>query len=196
MEEHSQLFNGREHAGYYYKIKGHAYFSQPEKQIGVVWYNGTSYNNLPIFYDTYKDELVLSDMQRLVNISLPSQAVNRFSILNHTFIRLEGIANMPDGYYDVLSGDTVQVLAKRKKNLLEKLGEKVTEREFIQDDSFYIYKNGAYFPVKNRRAVLKVFMDKKAELQQYIRKSQLNVRDDFEKSLVDIVEYYKQLTSS
>ena len=60
----------------------------------------------------------------------------------------------------------LQLLARRAKTLHEVPGQSFLNVEFNPADKFYLKKAGAYSPIKNKSALLRLFNDHRREVQQ------------------------------
>src|SRR5438093_7006017 len=58
IEKQSRLYNGVEHLGYAYKIKGYAYFLQRELSPGTIVYDELEFANVPMLYDLLKGQVI------------------------------------------------------------------------------------------------------------------------------------------
>src|SRR5687767_13670753 len=88
IEKQSRLYNGIEHQGYSFRIKGHAYFIQKELTTGTVVYDGLEFANVPIMYDLLKEQVIVQHSNSFSKVGLVSEKVKEFTLHNHHFIRL------------------------------------------------------------------------------------------------------------
>ncbi|RDC65119.1 hypothetical protein [Adhaeribacter pallidiroseus] len=103
---------------------------------------------------------------------------------------------MRPGFYDLLVNGKTQVLAKRTKRMFEDATPRGMEGEFIIEDRFFIRMNNQYYPVSNKKTILKVFNTTKKELQKYSRAQHLNFKkQNRESSLIKLVQYYDTLSA-
>ena len=133
----------------------------------------------------------------LVPIELYSPKVGAFNLLGHHFLYLKEdiLSDFNSGFYDLLhDGDTVKVLAKRLKketkgqNSISKL-----EKRYTQKDKYYLKYKSKYYLVKGKKSYLKVLSDRKGELKLFIRKNKARFRNEYEKQLVEVVQYYNSI---
>ena len=74
----------------------------------------------------------------------------------------------------------------------ERIDELVLEKYFINAEEYYIWKNDTYYSVKNQNQLLKVLKEREKELNQYRRKNGLRYKNDPEKYITALIEYYNQ----
>jgi hypothetical protein len=194
IEKQSRLYNGIEHLGYSYKIKGHAYFLQKELATGTVIYDELEFANVPMLYDLLKDQVVVQHFNGFSKVGLVSQKVKEFTLLNHHFIYLDSTLGAPitTGFYDELYNGNIKVLVKRGKFIEETIKDEL-EREFIQTNAFFIQKAGTYYAIKNYKGLLTVLKDKAPAIKQYLRKNRIKFRKGPENAVLKASVYYDSI---
>ena len=196
IEKQSRLYNGIEHMGYSYKIKGHAYFLQKELYKGTVVYDGLTFINVPMLFDLLKGQVIIQHLNGFSKLGLVSEKVKEFSLLDHHFIRLiaDSLSGSPliTGFYDEVYKGRLTVLIKRGKWIEETIKDEL-EREFIQLDLFYIQKGDKYYQVKNKKGLLALLKDRSKEVKQYLRRNMIKYRKGAENAIVKAVVYYDSL---
>lgn len=196
LDHQSRLYNGIEHIGYSPRIKGHAYFQEVEMQKGTIVYDGLVYADVPMWYDMMKEQVIISHFNKFTRIGLVSQKVSAFTLLNHRFIRLEidSTLGLPisTGFYDVMYKGRSTVLVRRVKTIYEIVKDEV-EREFTQQNYYFIQKDSTWYSVKTYKGLLSIFKDRSKEIKQYLRKSKIRYRKDKENAIVKAAAYYDSL---
>ena len=67
-------------------------------------------------------------------------------------------------------------------------------RVFSSEDYFYIYRNGLYYLVSNKKDVFRLFADKKHDITRMLHREHLKLkRKTFEEALVKVTAFYDQL---
>jgi hypothetical protein len=196
VDHQSRLYNGIEHVGYSPRIKGHAYFQEVELQKGSVVYDGLVYNDVPMWYDMLKEQLIIQHFNKFTRIGLVSPKVRAFTLLNHHFIRLDidSTLGLPvrTGFYDQVYKGSTTVLVKRIKTIFEVVRDEV-EREFIQHNYYYIQKDSTWYNVKSYRGLLTIFKDRSKEIKQHLRRNKIKYRKAQENAIVKAAAYYDSL---
>jgi len=191
IEKQSRIYNGVEHLGYSYKIKGHAYFLQRELSTGTIVYDGLEFANVPMLYDLLKGQVVVQHFDGFSKIGLISSKVQSFSLLNHHFVRLDSIPGTPitGGFYDELYTGNTKVLVKRGKFIEETIKEEL-EQEFIEINPVFIHKKDSYYAIRSYKTLLTVLKDKAPQVKQYLRKNKIKFRKDPENTILKAAEFY------
>jgi hypothetical protein len=196
----SPLYNGTEYTFYDPTITGNAYYSDVKAFTpGSVTYNGIVFNQVPMLYDLYSDQVVVLLYNNFTKFALITEKVTSFDFLKHHFVNINAdtLANnteIKSGYYDELYNGRSQVLAKRSKNIQTTAGQASIESYFNSTKSYYLRKNNIYYSITSKGTMLDVLKDKKKQLQQYIKANQINFRKDPEDAMVKIAFYYDQLS--
>jgi len=198
----SQLYNGPEYYFYDPLIKGNAYFSDVNAfNPGSVYYNGVFCSGIQLLYDLYKDEVVVLLYNHFSKYTLVKDKVKSFDFLNHHFINIDAdtISNnsvIKSGFYDELYSGKTQVLVKRSKNIQTNTsGLSGPESYFNPVTDYYFRKGHNYYTISGQGSLLDILKDRKKELQQYIRSSNIKFHKDPEDAMVKIATYYDHLTN-
>jgi hypothetical protein len=197
----SPLFNGPEYFFYDPLIKGNAYFMDVNGFTpGAVSYDGAYHTGVPMLYDLYSDAVVVLLYNHFSKYTLLKEKVKNFDFLDHHFININadtiaGNSGIKSGYYDELYHGKSTVLVKRAKSIQNSTGGTGVEKYFDSSKELYLKKGNTYYSVTSQSSLLNILKDKKKELQQYIRTSQIKFRSNPEQAMVEIATYYDHLTN-
>lgn len=194
QKENSPLYNGRQFYSYSSSILGHAFYRSGEWEKGSVLYDGLWYHDIPMLYDVYRDELVISH-PNLIPVILFSERVSQFVIKGEEFVYLRENENeiAGKGFYQVLKHGKAVVYKKSFKLLDEKIEGQQIQREFFLKEQFFVRMNNVYYRIKRQQDLLNVFKDKNREVNQYKNQLKLKYKGNAEKFIVSVAQYYNQL---
>ncbi|MBA4167185.1 MAG: hypothetical protein H0X41_06535 [Chitinophagaceae bacterium] len=191
----SRLYNGLDRTFYDPAIKGDPYYLSDSLMEGSVLYDSMYFENVPMLYDIYKDELTVRHFKGY-KIVLLNEKITSFSISGHHFVAHEYDKNagfgMHSGFYDHLYAGKTMVLARRTKLLNEKITSQV-EQEFLPHDNFYIWKDGAYRSCATYHGLLDILKPGSKDIRHYLKKNKIKFRNDPEKVIVTAVRFYDSL---
>ncbi|HEX8348729.1 MAG TPA: hypothetical protein VF598_02090 [Hymenobacter sp.] len=199
---HPQLFNGPEYRDYaqrYQKCVGHQFFLSSDKQSGSVYYNDYHFTDVKLLYDVVLDQIVLQHATSPLYFKLINDNVQNFFVGKHYFTRLIADSSATGltrtGFYEVLvDNSVVQLLARREKQMQEKLEQQTITLEFLTADKLFIKKAGVYYPANKKRSVTRLFADRSKEVQKYIQDNKLKFKKDRrETDIVQLTRYYGSL---
>jgi hypothetical protein len=72
--------------------------------------------------------------------------------------------------------------------------DRVLRRTFVIQQQYAVYVDGKLCTVKNKNAILKLFPDKKKELNEFAKLYKLDFKKQTGPSIISMVEHYKNLT--
>jgi len=197
----SPLYNGKEYYFYDPLIKGTAYFMDIKGFTpGSVNFDRGFYDNVPMLYDLYIDEVVVLLYNNFSKFTLVKQKLKSFDFLGHHFININADtininSGTRSGFYDELYHGKISVLIKRTKNIQNSTGGSGVERYFNAITDLYLKKDNTYYSVTGQSSLINILKNKRKELQQYIKSNQIKFRDNPEQAIVEIATYYDHLTN-
>ncbi|RRB03787.1 hypothetical protein [Larkinella rosea] len=197
--DQARLYNGAEYVGHLPSIKGYPYVDSLWR-VGTVTYDGVTYENIRLLYDLVDDVVVVPHIDSVYRIQLQGIKISRFSIPNHTFVRIvrdtAHNVGLRTGFYDQLYDGRSKVLARRIKTINTELVQNAVKEEYLSVTYYYIGKNGLFYPVKSKRSVLNLFADQKKVLRKYLRENRIKFAKDREAAIVKLAQQYDEATRS
>ncbi len=196
LDPEPNLYRGGQYAEYSFLLKeGHPYFGEDRMRKGTVTYNGILYENVLLLYDEVLDLLVMPDPIKVFKIALISNQVDRFTIEDHSFVRLMDSLNPSqpgNGYYEQLYKGRITFLKKEKKTIQDDLSAPTegVRRLIYTSISYYLKMGEVYHVVKSKKALLRLLKDRSRDAKKFIRQNHLSFSDDKENSLVKVVAWY------
>lgn len=194
--DQSALLNGRLNAPYPFPFKeGDPYFETNKFRIGTVTYDSILYENVMLLYDELGE--LLTTLAPYGRMQFISEKVQAFSISGSQFVRIEKdtLNPMPTGFYQQLYNGKTAILKKNQKSVREVLESAEGVIRFIDEKpNFYLKKGSRFSAVKTKAELFKLMQDHKKEVQQFIKKNGLNVKNDQQNTIVKVAEYYDQIT--
>jgi hypothetical protein len=185
----SHLFNGSEYKEYKQQRDEHPYLYD-DIMFGSVKYGEEVYDNVPLYYDLERDQLVTSYAQG-AKVQLLRSKVEYFDIDTHRFVHLDN-DKVAEGYYDLLYNGNMKFYVKRQKVLTIKMNGNDADNIFEQRIKYYILKNGVYHSIKSKGSVLGLMKDKKKELKRVLKEEKLKFGKNREKAVTRLLQSYEQ----
>lgn len=193
----SHLFNGSQYVPvliHNYDI-GYPYFlSDDWIDSTTIIYSGQRYDNIAAQYDIVHEKLIIDHPYSHFSIQLVTENLGGFTLGGHTFVQLKSDSAQhnapPTGFYDLLYDGRVKVYARRRKEINTVIEAPLVKTEYLDRTQFFVYKDGAYFPVKTKSSVLKVFADRKSALRKYLNKNKFNFQTNREPGLIAAARFY------
>ncbi len=194
----SEIYNGAEYELRQRATKGSAYFNDLNYCTpAVIRYNGTWYKNVPVLYDIYNDEMVAETPENRTKYILQYGKLSDVYLGNHYYIYINNKVNtlLRPGYYDQLYTGKSQVLVKRVKTFDNRVASQGVETIYQDQNEIYVRKENTYYLVAGKNSLLKIFKDKKKELNQYIKDNKIKFNDDEESATARLTYYYDQINN-
>ncbi len=198
MGQTSHLYNGREDVNYNFRLNGHPYFDGRDFKTGSVLYDGEVYENISLMYNLLSQELITKHYGGYIKIQLTKGKVKSFTIAGHSFVNIS-LANDKKGvpilqYYDLISDGNTKFIIYRNKIIDELItSDSQVRRDVLERNELYILKNGNLEKIHSKNSVLNVLKDKKKEIQNYMKESNINFKENPEVAIMKITEYYNSI---
>jgi hypothetical protein len=192
----SLLYNGSEYVYTSHGKVGTPFFQTDSFVRGSVVYHQIPYHNVLMAYDIEDDVVVIRDFDNKYNITLVSEKLDSFSLLNRNFVKLlkdSSADSPPTGFYELVVAGKAMFYRKAIKQLQASRTE--DKMQYTQYDRFYILNNGKYFFVDSRKSLLSALGGNGDEMNRFLRKNNLNFKKRPMETIVVATNQYNQSTS-
>jgi hypothetical protein len=158
-----QVRQGKQYQYFYPNIKGHQYRDHPIYKIGVLTFEGSSYHDILLNYDSYNHLLVTAIVQNGLtrNIILDNSRIDGFRINNQNFVNIRDSTSLltPGFYILVFQGTGVQYFTQTQKSVVGNTGRPGEPlKKFVAEESHILLVNGEMHIVKNKKDVIEAFI--------------------------------------
>jgi hypothetical protein len=192
------LYNGRAWRNLYYRIKGDQFLFTTDFIPGSVTIDGKIFEDLPLKYDIYSDELILLT-DNGITIQLNKEMIERFTLsyLDRLYIfkKLEtDSVNSLSGYVNVLCEGSTSLYVRYIKEILLLAVDNRYDL-FNQLNKIYLEKEGVIEQVNNRRQLLKLIADQKQNIHTFIKSNKIHLSRKNPDAYIPVIEYYNKLTN-
>ena len=194
----AHIYNGSEYTDYDHRLTGDPFFASSYFDDGSVVYDGIVYPHVIMFYDLLHDDVVIKNYNEMPMI-LTKEKVSSFDYAGHHFTHLvtdSSATGMKPGFYDVLYNGSIQLLAKRKKEIEEKIGLQYSESFFVEKNEYYLVKKNMYYPVSDRKSMLRVLKERRSDLSKFMSQQKIKFKKDQENSMIRLAAYYDSLNNA
>lgn len=197
FDNQSALYNGSQYGEYLFTFNngGHPFFNSAQPALGSIIYDGIQYDSVLMRYDETRDVVVINAYTD--RIQLHSEKIKSFNLFNASFIRIEKDSLTPNlpvtGFYNVLYNGKLSLLKKQIKVVREDIVSNELLHFADEKDHYFIKKYDGLYAVRSKNDLLKIFKDRKKEVQQFIKANNLNFRNDRQNMLTKTTVYYDNL---
>ena len=194
-KEYAALYNGKVITPYDRRFTNHPCFETNSYVAGTLCYNHVVYSDVLMRFDLYRDELTVISPDVPHRIVLNNEKFN-YAVLNgSTIIKSVDEKTSKVKFLVLLHTGICPVVKKHRISIVEKHEERILTNTFNIQNQYAIYKDGIPYAVKNKNSILKLFPDRKKELNEFARQHKLNFKSQIEQSIIDMVTHYENLTS-
>jgi hypothetical protein len=188
----SRLYNGTEHRDYLAKDDENPYFGQDDWQYGFILYDDERYDSVALFYDLSRDQVITEHILTGAKIELVAKKISAFEMNGHFFERLYPDSShvISEGFYERIYAGPTRVYVKRTKTLASKASGNELIYSFDERNRVYLKKDGRYYPVRTKRAVLQILSEKRPELKAMLKREKLKFKFDREQAIVRMASTY------
>jgi len=194
-KEFAILYSGKTVVPYDRPFANHPYFESGVYVKGTLCYNHVVYPDVYMRLDLYRDELSVFFAAKPYHIVLEKEKF-KYAILNGSTIVLSVGENDSNSKFLVLLQDgTYPVVRKYKLSIYEdrQSDSRFIIRSFRTQTQYAVYINGVPYTVKNKKSVLKLFADRKKELNEFAKQHKLDFSRQPEQSIIALVNHYEML---
>ena len=195
-EKQAVLYSGNKQ-DWHPRALNHPYLNETQYVKARLSYRKIIYPGELLRLDLSRDELVILS-PNYYNIVLSPENVDYAELDGQTIIyfRRDSLPGSPStGYYALLHSDKCKVL-KKQTAALKTVASYSFDLEYVQSTNFYLYKDGAYYPIRTKSGFLKVLQPYKKELKRFISANKLSFRNNTGEFLIRTVREYEKLSGS
>ena len=198
LNDHSIIYTGKEEPRNRTKTLNHPYLITDEYRKGTLSFEGRVYPDIMLRLNQNISELIVLSPKGNLPVVIPRErldyaVIDSFYIVYQKPLSLKGLM-LPEGYYIRTYNGKCQVW-NREVFFLSYFTEYFDLfYTFESTKRIYIVMDGVYYPVKNKRSVLKLFASRKKEIKEFIKQTGLSFRDNQENAIIAIAGYYDKLT--
>jgi len=177
------------------RSSNHPYLNDVQFSKARLSYHGVIYPEALLRFDIWRNELVILSPNSRAIVLYPEYV--DFAELHGKHIlyfRNDSLPGSPStGYYILLYSGKCKIL---ERNTAVRESRSTYEQYYLFKKEFYLYKDGVYHTIRNKRMLLAVLQPYKKELKQYISSRKLRFREQSDLFLVRTISEYEKLTKS
>lgn len=166
LQVQSNLYTGFEISPVQIQGDQHPYFFTEDWNLGDLTYDGSSYVQVPLRYDLFRQRLVTEYPANSTPMELIMEKVNEFKIEGAIFQIRSGKGLPQPGFYQILYPGSTEFIAFRRKNYEKRIIAGELFHQYDETNDYYLLHNGKYFKITSKRDFLRVLSDKKKDLRR------------------------------
>jgi len=187
------LYSGKTETPYDIPYTNHPYFETSTYTAGTLCFNRVLYKDVLMRFDLFRDELTVIYPNRQSRIVLDNAKFD-YAVLNGaTIVKSFDEKARKEKFLVLLHNGTYPVVRKYSVSIKTETSDRVARSSFNIQPQYAVSRDGVLYTVKNKNALLKLFPDRKKELNEFARQHNLNFRTQPEQSIIALVNYYESL---
>jgi len=193
----SALYYGSIYEGYP-RANNHPYLTDILFAQARLSYQQIIYPEVLLKWDLHRDELIVQSPDFRNIVLFPEKvALAELHGKQVIYFRSDSLPGCPPtGYYFLLHSGDCKVMGKTSAKMIEKIIPGRIERHFEFKTRYYLFKNGEYHLIRNKKSVINQMLPFAKEIRGFIASNHLNFRKDKELFLIRTVSEYEKLTQS
>jgi len=190
------LYNGRAWRNLYYRVKGDQFLFSPEFLQGSVTIEGKLFENIPLKYDIYNDEILTISDNGII-LQLNKEMIDQFTmkyenqVLSFRNLVADTVSSL-SGYVNVLYDGGISLIIKYRKEILTLAVENKYDM-FNQISRVFVEKDGEITKVDSKGELIKLLEDQKHLVRSYIRSNKIRVSRKYPESFKPVIQFYDKL---
>jgi len=190
-QAYAALFSGKTEMPYDVTFTNHPYFETDRYVSGTLCYNRVVYKDILMRIDLFRDELTVICPDVPYRIVLNNDKFHYAVLNSSTIIKSVDEKNPKTKFLVLLHAGNYPVLKKYAVRIaVNHPSPRVLTRTFLFQNQYAIDVEGILHTVKNKNSILKLFPDRKKELNEYAKLHKLNFRKQPEQSIIALVNHY------
>ncbi len=193
IKENQILYNGRVWRNLYYRVKDNQFLFSTEFIPGNLTISETSFENINLRYDIFKDEIMTVSKNGLI-LQLNKEKVDSFSLIffnrKYRFINVavDSVKGY-NGYLNLLYKGKSELSVKYLKDI-EFLAVDKRFDLFSQSHRIYFVTDSVIYPVNRAGDIYKAVPARKNELKSYVKKNKFLMSRKNPESFIPLIRYY------
>jgi hypothetical protein len=155
------------------------------------------FDDAMILYDIIKDKVIIRPYNKLSKIDILVEKIREFKLLDHHFVHLfpDSAQVIKGGFYDKLYQGGITLYCKRAKAMREELAKGDLVTVVDEKNTFFIEKQGLYYPVRNMRDLVKLLRNRRETIRKYLAINNIKFRKNREAAILMAVKKYDSPTN-
>ncbi len=194
--ENTNLLNGISFKEHFKTLaSNNQYLISKQFKNGNLIYHSQPYFNIPLKYDVYSDEIILSsiDGNEYFAIQLAKNNIDSFTINNQYFINSNELNVKTNhtnnaGFYEVvIANKIISLYKKHKKEKREKRNSEVAYTEFKHKKEYILFYDKEIHEFSSKKSLLKLFPNLKKRINSFYINNKTFMKYDYNKFLIKLM---------
>lgn len=202
IESSYELISGREYSPYFSQSKLKPLLFIDKQHLSSITLKGRIYNDIPLNYDTYTDEMIYVDSIHHLAYRPYGMILNKDNIEYFDFYYVDDTISfrylskeanpgfdLQNGFYEVVYEEDSKYLIKHRSSAYER--DLVVE--YFYTPVSYINVGKGFSKIRSTGQFVRLFGDRSGDIRKYIKKSGIKMRSANKKQVMSILMFYDGL---
>lgn len=189
----SHLSNGSSFKPSYVSRTEHPFFLNHQPDKGSITYDEVFYPNAMLLFNLASNEVLLKDSISGKTIRLINENISAFNLHNHTFLRINSISGIENGFYDILYKGESRVMVLRNKSLQYIKRDGRIKNVYQTRDRIFINIGQQFFNINSKSSVLEGFGNDALAVKSGMKGVDVKFSSDKERYCVEAAKLFDQI---
>ena len=179
--------NGVIYIEQYRTLKGnHHFLIDNNFHNGDIVYDEQTYYNVPIKYDVFEDNIIvkISSVNENFPLLLEKEKISQFFLNGNHFMKLKDFGFSRK----LLQKEDFILYKKYYKERISKTSTKFSYNKFKPDNKYFIYHNGSYTIIKNKKYWMQLFPNKKDIIRSYYKVNAKKLKNTPDAFMIELLK--------
>jgi len=189
------IFNAPLHEGNM-RASNHPYMIDERFAKARLSYNNVVYPEAMLRYDMFRNELTIQSPELRAFVLFPEN-VDYAELHGRRIIyfRRDSLPGCPPtGYYVLLHSGDRKVLQRQSASIMHDTRATSMNRYYVFSTHYFLYKDGSYHAIRNKRGLLNALHPYKKELNRFISSNRWRFNRDAETLIVQTIIQYEKIS--
>jgi hypothetical protein len=213
IETPNELINGKEYEPYYLRSKIKPLLFPAKERTASLITNTRRYDNLTLQYDTFLDDIIYTDISRILNNRFPQIALNKNIIKGFNLYFTDGFnqdirkdslifryfkapeclnKNLREGFYEIVYEENSHYIIRHESTYYERQG----LNNYKYSPKNYLSVGNEFIRIKKGKTFLRLFEEKSGEVKAFMKSSGIKIRNAGKGQILSVVKFYDSILTS
>lgn len=187
-----ELITGGQYAEASKLIQGDPFFASRQFENGTLSINGIVYPQVPLLYDSYRDQLVTFHPIFNQKILIKPEKIDGFLLSNGSRFRFfpgnSSYFRDNNGIYQILGEGSFTALAKRYKTTKSTREMSRFDEVYVEKSDYFLWNTGVFYPISQGKQAIEILGFEPKEIKKQLRSRSLNFKQNPEGYLRFLVD--------
>jgi len=199
---------GKEYYPYYYRARNSPILRDDERRTASLTFDGRTYDNLELQYDTYIDAVVYGYESLPLENKMRKVSLNKYELSSFDLYFIADTMhfryfahdrdtsfNLDDGFYEVVRDSKTKFIIRHRSEKYINLNtpDRHAFDDYLYKPLFYINTGDGYQKITSRKHFTGLFNAGAGKVSRFLRAARIRIRKADKRQICEVLQYYEQL---